>query len=597
MHRYRSHTCAALRKSDVGSNVRISGWVHRVRDHGGVLFIDLRDHYGMTQVVADPDSPAFKSAEVVRGEWVIRIDGTVKARSDETVNKTMATGEIELYAQEIEVLSAAKELPLPVFGEPEYPEDVRLKYRFLDLRRETLHKNIVKRTQIIAAMRREMATCGFTEYSTPILTASSPEGARDFLVPSRIHPGKFFALPQAPQQYKQLMMVAGFDRYFQIAPCFRDEDPRADRLPGEFYQLDLEMSFVTQEEVWETMEPVMRGIFEEFAEGKPVTKEFPRIPYDVALRKYGSDKPDLRNPIEMEAVTEHFAGSGFKVFANMIASNPKVEVWAIPAKTGGSRAFCDRMNAWAQGTGQPGLGYIFWRTEEDGSTAGSGPLAKNIGPERTEAVRTQLGLEAGDACFFVAGDPDKFYKFAGEARNRAADELNLSDKNQFALCWIVDFPFFEYNEEDKKIDFAHNPFSMPQGGLDALENQDPLTIKAYQYDMVCNGFEIASGSIRNQLPEVMVKAFEMVGLSQQDVEDRFGGLYRAFQYGAPPHGGMAAGVDRVVMLLTGAKNLREITLFPMNQQAQDLLMGAPSEASPSQLRELAIRPIPPVKKD
>jgi len=550
----------------------------------------------MTQVVADPDSPAFKSAEVVRGEWVIRIDGTVKARSDETVNKTMATGEIELYAQEIEVLSAAKELPLPVFGEPEYPEDVRLKYRFLDLRRETLHKNIVKRTQIIAAMRREMATCGFTEYSTPILTASSPEGARDFLVPSRIHPGKFFALPQAPQQYKQLMMVAGFDRYFQIAPCFRDEDPRADRLPGEFYQLDLEMSFVTQEEVWETMEPVMRGIFEEFAEGKPVTKEFPRIPYDVALRKYGSDKPDLRNPIEMEAVTEHFAGSGFKVFANMIASNPKVEVWAIPAKTGGSRAFCDRMNAWAQGQGQPGLGYIFWK-EEDGKIAGSGPLAKNIGEERTEAVRTQLGLEAGDACFFVAGDPDKFYKFAGEARNRAADELNLSDKNQFALCWIVDFPFFEYNEEDKKIDFAHNPFSMPQGGLDALENQDPLTIKAYQYDMVCNGFEIASGSIRNQLPEVMVKAFEMVGLSQQDVEDRFGGLYRAFQYGAPPHGGMAAGVDRVVMLLTGAKNLREITLFPMNQQAQDLLMGAPSEASPAQLRELAIRPIPPVKKD
>ncbi|MGA1830009.1 aspartate--tRNA ligase [Rhizobium wenxiniae] len=596
MHRYRSHTCAALRKSDVGSNVRISGWVHRVRDHGGVLFVDLRDHYGMTQVVCDPDSPAFKTAEVVRGEWVIRIDGTVKARSEDTVNKNMATGEIELYAKEIEVLSAAKELPLPVFGEPEYPEDVRLKYRFLDLRRETLHKNIVKRTQIIAAMRREMTIGGFTEYSTPILTASSPEGARDFLVPSRIHPGKFFALPQAPQQYKQLMMVAGFDRYFQIAPCFRDEDPRADRLPGEFYQLDLEMSFVTQEEVWETMEPVMRGIFEEFAEGKPVTKEFPRIPYDVAIRKYGSDKPDLRNPIEMEAVTEHFAGSGFKVFAGMIASNPKVEVWAIPAKTGGSRAFCDRMNAWAQQQGQPGLGYIFWK-EEEGKVVGSGPLAKNIGEERTAAIAAQLGLEAGDACFFVAGEPEKFYKFAGEARNRAADELGLANKDQFALCWIVDFPFFEYNEEDKKIDFAHNPFSMPQGGLEALENEDPLTIKAYQYDMVCNGFEIASGSIRNQLPEVMVKAFEMVGLSQQDVEDRFGGLYRAFQYGAPPHGGMAAGVDRVVMLLTGAKNLREITLFPMNQQAQDLLMGAPSEATPTQLRELAIRPIPPVKKD
>ena len=596
MHRYRSHTCAALRKSDVGSTVRLSGWVHRVRDHGGVLFIDLRDHYGMTQVVADPDSPAFKLAETVRGEWVIRIDGLVKARSDDTVNKNMPTGEIELYAQEIEVLSASKELPLPIFGEPDYPEDVRLKYRFLDLRRETLHKNIVKRTQIIAAMRREMTNVGFTEYSTPILTASSPEGARDFLVPSRIHEGKFFALPQAPQQYKQLMMVAGFDRYFQIAPCFRDEDPRADRLPGEFYQLDLEMSFVTQEDVWNTMEPVMRGIFEEFAQGKPVTGEFPRIPYDEALRKYGSDKPDLRNPIVLEAVTEHFAGSGFKVFAGMIASNPKVEVWAIPAKTGGSRAFCDRMNAWAQSQGQPGLGYIF-RKEEDGKIAGSGPLAKNIGEERTEALRVQLGLEAGDACFFVAGEPEKFYKFAGKARNRAADELNLSNKDQFALCWIVDFPFYEWNEDEKKVDFAHNPFSMPQGGMDALENQDPLTIKAFQYDMVCNGFEIASGSIRNQSPELMVKAFEKVGLSQTDVEDRFGGLYRAFQYGAPPHGGMAAGVDRVVMLLTGAKNLREITLFPMNQQAQDLLMNAPASASPQQLRELALRVVPTPKKD
>tara|TARA_R110002051_G_scaffold4021_2_gene21211 strand:- start:11034 stop:12824 length:1791 start_codon:yes stop_codon:yes gene_type:complete len=596
MHRYRSHTCAALSKSDVGSTVRLSGWVHRVRDHGGLLFIDLRDHYGMTQVVVDPDSPAFKMAETVRGEWVIRIDGLVKARSDETINKAMSTGEIELYAQEIEILSASKELPLPIFGEPEYPEDVRLKYRFLDLRRETLHKNIVKRTQIIAAMRREMTEVGFTEYSTPILTASSPEGARDFLVPSRIHEGKFFALPQAPQQYKQLMMVAGFDRYFQIAPCFRDEDPRADRLPGEFYQLDLEMSFVTQEDVWNTMEPVMRGIFEEFAQGKPVTGEFPRIPYDEALRKYGSDKPDLRNPIVMEAVTEHFAGSGFKVFAGMIASNPKVEVWAIPAKTGGSRAFCDRMNAWAQSQGQPGLGYIFWK-EEDGKIAGSGPLAKNIGEERTEALRLQLGLEPGDACFFVAGEPEKFYKFAGEARNRAADELNLSNKDQFALCWIVDFPFYEWNEDEKKVDFAHNPFSMPQGGMDALENQDPLTIKAFQYDMVCNGFEIASGSIRNQSPELMVKAFEKVGLSQTDVEDRFGGLYRAFQYGAPPHGGMAAGVDRVVMLLTGAKNLREITLFPMNQQAQDLLMNAPAPASPQQLRELALRVVPTPKKD
>ncbi|AIL99015.1 aspartate--tRNA ligase [Sinorhizobium meliloti] len=595
MHRYRSHTCAALRKSDVGSTVRLSGWVHRVRDHGGVLFIDLRDHYGMTQVVADPDSPAFKTAETVRGEWVIRVDGAVKARTDDTVNKNMPTGEVELYAREIEVLSAAKELPLPVFGEPDYPEDVRLKYRFLDLRRETLHKNIVRRTEIIAAMRRRMGDIGFTEYTTPILTASSPEGARDFLVPSRIHPGNFYALPQAPQQYKQLLMVAGFDRYFQIAPCFRDEDPRADRLPGEFYQLDLEMSFVEQEDVWDAMEPMIRAIFSDFAGGKPVTDKFPRIPYDTAIRKYGSDKPDLRNPIEMQEVTEHFAGSGFKVFANMIASNPKVEIWAIPAKTGGSRAFCDRMNAWAQSQGQPGLGYIFWRKEGE-KLEGAGPLAKNIGEERTDAIRTQLGLEDGDACFFVAGEPAKFYKFAGEARTRAGAELNLVDRDRYELCWIVDFPFYEWNEEEKRVDFAHNPFSMPQGGLTALSSDDLLSIKAFQYDMVCNGFEIASGSIRNQSPELMVKAFENVGLSQADVEERFGGLYRAFQYGAPPHGGMAFGIDRIVMLLVGAKNLREISLFPMNQQAQDLLMGAPSQATPAQLRELSIRPIPQ-KKD
>ena len=596
MHRYRSHTCAALRQSDVGSQVRISGWVHRVRDHGGVLFIDLRDHYGMTQVVADPDSPAFKMAETVRGEWVIRIDGIVKARSQDTVNKAMGTGEIELYAQEIEILSEAKELPLPVFGEPDYPEDIRLKYRFLDLRRDTLHKNIVKRSQIISDIRNRMTQAGFGEYTTPILTASSPEGARDFLVPSRIHPGTFFALPQAPQQYKQLLMVAGFDRYFQIAPCFRDEDPRADRLPGEFYQLDLEMSFVTQEDVWDTMAPIMTSVFETFAEGKPVTKDWPRIPYDVAIRKYGSDKPDLRNPIEMQAVTEHFAGSGFKVFAGMIASNPKVEVWAIPAKTGGSRAFCDRMNAWAQGLGQPGLGYIFWK-EEDGKVVGSGPLAKNIGEERTEALRVQLGLEAGDASFFVAGEPAKFYKFAGEARTKAGEDLNLIDRDRFDLCWIIDFPFYEWSEEDKKVDFAHNPFSMPQGGLEALKTQDPLSLKAYQYDAVCNGFEIASGSIRNQSPEAMVKAFELVGLSQTDVEERFGGMYRAFQYGAPPHGGCAFGIDRVVMLLLGAKNLREITLFPMNQQAQDLLMNAPSPASPKQLMELSLRVMPQQKKD
>ncbi|WP_376705893.1 aspartate--tRNA ligase [Mesorhizobium sp. ISC25] len=619
MHRYRSHTCAQLRKSDVGSSVRLSGWVHRVRDHGGLLFIDLRDHYGLTQIVADPDSPAFRIAETLRGEWVVRVDGEVKARLAETVNPNLPTGEIEIFAREIEVLSAARELPLPVFGEPDYPEDIRLKYRFLDLRRDTLHKNIVARTKIIAEMRKLMGEVGFTEFSTPILTASSPEGARDFLVPSRIHPGTFYALPQAPQQYKQLIMVSGFDRYFQIAPCFRDEDPRADRLPGEFYQLDVEMSFVEQEDVFSTMEPVMRGVFETFAAGKPVTQKFPRIAYDVAMRKYGTDKPDLRNPIEMQNVSEHFRDSGFKVFANILASDPKAEVWAIPAKTGGSRAFCDRMNSWAQGEGQPGLGYIFWRGleptmsssaaldlpdsdpdkideiisavayENAGGIEGAGPLAKNIGEERTEAIRQQLGLADGDAAFFVAGDPKKFVSFAGAARTRAGEELNLIDRDRFELCWIVDFPFFEWNEEEKKIDFAHNPFSMPQGGIDALNGEDLLGIKAFQYDMVCNGFEIASGGIRNHLPETMVKAFETVGLDRATVEERFGGLYRAFQYGAPPHGGMAAGIDRVVMLLVGARNLREVTMFPMNQQAYDLLMNAPSEASPQQLRELSLR--------
>jgi len=596
MHLYRSHTCGQLRKSDVGQNVRLSGWVHRVRDFGGLLFIDLRDHYGITQIVADPDSPSFKVAETVRGEWVITVDGVVKARSTETVNPKIDTGEIEIYVEKMEVISVARELPLPVFGEPDYPEDVRLKYRFLDLRRETLHKNIGQRTKIIAEMRKLMGEEGFTEYSTPILTASSPEGARDFLVPSRIHPGTFYALPQAPQQYKQLLMVAGFDRYFQIAPCFRDEDPRADRLPGEFYQLDVEMSFVTQEDVWNTMGPMMTRVFEKFAGDKPVTREWPRIPYEVAMRKYGSDKPDLRNPIVMEAVSEHFAGSGFKVFANILANDPKAEVWAIPAKTGGSRAFCDRMNSWAQGEGQPGLGYIFWRKEGD-QLEGAGPIAKNIGAERTEAIRAQLGLGDGDAAFFVAGDPRKFAKFAGDARTKAGEDLNLVDRDRFELCWIVDFPFFEWNEEEKRIDFAHNPFSMPQGGLEALETQDPLTIKAYQYDAVCNGFEIASGSIRNQSPELMVKAFEMVGLSKADVEERFGGMYRAFQYGAPPHGGCAFGIDRVVMLLVGAKNLREITLFPMNQQAYDLLMNAPSPATPTQLRELALRVAPQAKKE
>ena len=599
LHRYRSHTCGALRKSDVGSNVRLSGWVHRVRDHGGVLFIDLRDHYGLTQIVADPDSKAFKTAEAVRSEWVIRVDAKVRERPAGTTNADLPTGDVELYATEIEVLSQAKELPIPVFGEPDYPEDLRLQYRFLDLRRETLHANIMRRLAITASIRSRMTASKFFEFSTPILTASSPEGARDFLVPSRIHPGKFYALPQAPQQYKQLLMVSGFDRYFQIAPCFRDEDPRADRLPGEFYQLDVEMSFVEQEDIFQTMEPVITGIFEEFAEGKAVTNGWPRIPYDTAIAKYGSDKPDLRNPIEMQDVTEHFKGSGFKVFAGMIEKDPKVRVWAIPAPTGGSRAFCDRMNSWAQGEGQPGLGYVFWR---DGEEGGAGPIAKNIGPERSSAIREQLGLKVGDAVFFTAGDPAKFYKFAGAARDRAGQELKLIDENEFALAWIVDFPFYEWNEDDKKIDFSHNPFSMPKGGRAALEAAEKdgrdalLALKANQYDIVCNGFEIASGSVRNHVPETMVKAFEITGLSQADVESRFGGLYRAFQYGAPPHGGMAAGIDRIVMLLVGAKNLREISLFPMNQQANDLLMGAPSDVMPKQLRELSLRIMLPEAK-
>lgn len=585
-HAYRSQTCGQLRAENANTDTRLSGWVHRVRDHGGVLFIDLRDHYGITQVVADPDSPAFKVAELVRSEWVIRVDGKVRLRPSGTDNKDMPTGLVEVYATEIEVLSQAAELPLPVFGEPDYPEDTRLKYRFLDLRRETLHKNIMTRTKVVSHLRQKMNGIGFNEFSTPILTASSPEGARDFLVPSRIHPGKFFALPQAPQQYKQLMMVAGFDKYFQIAPCFRDEDPRADRLPGEFYQLDLEMSFVTQDDLFATMEPVILELFNSFKGNKTVRPTVPRIPHSEAVRKYGSDKPDLRNPIEMQAVTEHFAGSGFKVFAGMIAADPKVEVWAIPAPKGGSRAFCDRMNSWAQGQGQPGLGYVFWREGEEG---GAGPIAKNIGPERTEAIRKQMGLGVGDACFFVAGKPEKFYRFAGDARTLIGKDLNLTNENEFAFAWIVDFPFYEWSEEEKRVDFAHNPFSMPQGGIDALNGKDPLTIKAFQYDMVCNGFEIASGSIRNHSPETMVKAFELTGKSKAEVEEQFGGLYRAFQFGAPPHGGMAFGVDRLVMLIVGASNLREITLFPMNQQAQDLLMGAPSDPSPKQLRELHIR--------
>ncbi|TLP48942.1 aspartate--tRNA ligase [Cohaesibacter sp. CAU 1516] len=588
MHPYRSHTCGDLRESNVGEHVRLSGWVHRVRDHGGLLFIDLRDQYGLTQVVADPDSPAFAEAEKVRGEWCILIEGEVKARTAETINEGLPTGHVEIFISKLEVLGASKELPLPVFGEPDYPEDTRLKYRFLDLRRETIHGNILKRSAIIASARRRMQDIGFNEFQTPILAASSPEGARDYLVPSRIHPGKFYALPQAPQQFKQLLMISGFDKYFQIAPCFRDEDPRADRLPGEFYQLDVEMSFVTEDDVLNTMEPVIRDLFAEFADGKPVTQDFPRIPYAEALRKYGSDKPDLRIPIEMEEVSEHFRGSGFKIFARMLEEEQN-EVWGIPAKTGGSRTFCDRMNSWAQSEGQPGLGYIFWRKNDDGSLEGAGPLAKNIGPERTEAIRTQLGLDAGDACFFVAGDPKKFYDFAGKARNRAGEELDLIDRDRFELCWIVDFPMYEWNDDEEKVDFCHNPFSMPKGELKGLEETDPLKLDAYQYDVVCNGFEIGSGAIRNHKIEVMKKAFEIAGYDEEVLIERFGGMYRAFQYGAPPHGGMAAGLDRIVMLLCGTPNLREITLFPMNQQAEDLLMGAPSEPTNQQLRELHLR--------
>jgi aspartyl-tRNA synthetase len=595
-HRYRSHTCVALGETDIGTTARLSGWVHRVRDHGGVLFIDLRDHYGVTQVVADPDSPAFQTAEKVRSEWVIRVDGKVRERPEGTRNDELPTGAIELFATEIEVLSEAGELPVPVFAEPDYPEDLRLTYRFLDLRRETLHANIMRRLAIIKSIRTRMETAGFFEFATPILTASSPEGARDFLVPSRVHEGKFYALPQAPQQYKQLLMISGFDRYFQIAPCFRDEDPRADRLPGEFYQLDVEMSFIEQEDVFSTMEPVIKGVFDEFAEGKPVTDVFPRIPYDEAMAKYGTDKPDLRNPIEMQDVTEHFRGSGFKVFAGMIEKDPAVRVWAIPAPGGGSRAFCDRMNSWAQGEGQPGLGYIFYREDE-----AAGPIGKNIGPERADAIRDQLGLKAGDAVFFAAGRPQKFARFAGLARDRVGEELELIDKDRFELCWIVDFPMYEWDEDTKSVEFSHNPFSMPQGGLEALETADTdekrLALKAWQYDLTCNGFEIASGSIRNHRPDTMVKAFEIAGLPREEVENRFGALYKAFQYGAPPHGGMAAGIDRIVMILIGAENLREVTLFPMNQQAQDLLMGAPAEVQPSQLRELGLRIMTSAKKD
>ena len=592
MHAYRTHTCAALTKDNVGETVRLSGWVHRVRDHGGILFIDLRDTYGVTQVLCDPDSAAFSAVEKVRSEWCIRIDGEVKARDPELVNPKLPTGEIEVFVRDIEVLGAAAELPLMVFGDQEYPEETRLKYRYLDLRREAMQTNMKLRSDVVASMRRRMWDKGFREFQTPIITASSPEGARDFLVPSRLHPGKFYALPQAPQQFKQLIMVSGYDKYFQIAPCFRDEDPRADRSPTDFYQLDMEMSFVTQQDVFDTVEPVIAGIFEEFGGGKKVDRDWTQISYKDAALWYGSDKPDLRNPIKMQDCSEHFRGSGFAIFAKLLEQDG-TEVRAIPAPTGGSRKFCDRMNAFAQKEGLPGMGYIFWR-ETDGAMEAAGPLAKNIGPERTEAIRQQLGLGIGDAAFFLGGKPKAFEAVAGKARNVIGEELGLTDKDRFAFAWIVDFPIYEKDDETGKIDFEHNPFSMPQGGMDALLG-DPLAVRGFQYDLACNGYELVSGAIRNHKPEIMFKAFEIAGYGKEEVEKRFGGMVNAFQYGAPPHGGCAAGIDRIVMLLAEEANIREVIMFPMNQRAEDLMMNAPSDPTNEQLRELNLRVVPQEK--
>ncbi|MDU8927329.1 aspartate--tRNA ligase [Alisedimentitalea sp. MJ-SS2] len=611
MHAYRSNTCADLNKTHVGETVRLSGWVHRVRDHGGLLFIDLRDHYGVTQVMCDPDSPVFNEVEKVRSEWCIRIDGNVKARDEDLVNPKIPTGEIEVFIRDLEVLGAAEELPLMVFGEQEYPEETRLRYRYLDLRREKMQHHMKLRSDMVASIRRRMWDIDFREYQTPIITASSPEGARDFLVPSRLHPGKFYALPQAPQQFKQLMMVAGFDKYFQIAPCFRDEDPRADRSPTDFYQLDMEMSFVTQQDVFDTIEPVMRGVFEEFGGGRKVDQEWAQISYADAAKWYGTDKPDLRNPIKMQDCSEHFRGSGFAIFAKLL-EQAGTEVRAIPAPGGGSRKFCDRMNAFAQKEGLPGMGYIFWREktadavaqemgitvkeaaaklksgEVEGGMEAAGPLAKNIGPERTEAIRQQLDLKVGDAAFFLGGKPKAFEPVAGKARTVIGDELGLTEQDRFAFAWIVDFPIFQLDEEHGGLDFDHNPFSMPQGGLDALLG-DPLHVKGYQYDLACNGYELVSGAIRNHQPEIMFKAFELAGYGEDEVNKRFGGMVNAFKYGAPPHGGCAAGIDRMVMLLADETSIREVIMFPMNQQAQDLMMNAPNEASPEQLMELGLR--------
>ena len=593
LHAYRTHNCAQLRESDVGETVRLSGWVHRKRDHGGVLFIDLRDHYGITQIVADEDSEALGLLDSLKSESVITIDGVVKARSQETRNANLPTGDIEVFAKSATVQSMAEELPLPVAGEQEYPEDIRLKYRFVDLRRERVHKNIMLRNKVITSLRRRMIDQGFSEFQTPILGASSPEGARDYLVPSRLHPGRFYALPQAPQMFKQLLMVAGFDRYFQIAPCFRDEDLRADRSP-EFYQLDFEMSFVTQEDVFNTIEPVLAGVFEEFSGGKAVTPagEFPRIPYAEAMLKYGSDKPDLRNPILITDVTHHFEQSGFGIFEKIVGGGGIVRAIPAPNTNEKSRKFFDDMNDWSKREGFAGLGYVTRKGGEFG-----GPIAKNHGPENMQKIYDELGLGENDGLFFAAGKPKEAEKLAGAARTRCAEELDLIEQGCFKFCWIVDFPMFEYDEELKRIDFSHNPFSMPQGEMDALENQDPLEIKAWQYDIVCNGYELSSGAIRNHRPDIMYKAFEVAGYTKEDVDANFSGMIEAFKLGAPPHGGSAPGIDRIVMLLADEPNIREVIAFPMNQRAQDLMMGAPSIVSPKQLRELSIRTVEQPKPD
>ncbi len=597
MHAYRTHTCAALTASNVGDTVRLSGWVHRKRDHGGVLFVDLRDHYGITQIVADSDSPALATLESLRVESVVTIDGLVKARSEATVNPNLATGAIEIFAQAANVQSHAQELPMPVAGDQEYPEDIRLRYRFLDLRRERLHQNIMLRSKVISSIRQRMIGQGFTEFQTPILTASSPEGARDYLVPSRVHPGKFYALPQAPQMFKQLLMVAGFDRYFQIAPCFRDEDARADRSPGEFYQLDFEMSYVTQEDVFQAIEPVLHGVFEEFADwqgkGRQVSPlPFKRIPYRESMLKYGNDKPDLRNPILITDVSEHFVGSGFGRFASIVEAGDVVRAIPAPGTADRSRKFFDDMNAWAQSEGFAGLGYATRKGGEWG-----GPIAKNHGEDKMTAMADALGLGPDDGLFFAAGKESQAAKLAGLARTRVGETLGLIDQNRFEFCWIVDFPMFEYDEDNKKVDFSHNPFSMPQGEMEALETKDPLDILAYQYDIVCNGVELSSGAIRNHRPEIMYKAFEIAGYTQADVDTNFAGMINAFKFGAPPHGGSAPGIDRIVMLLADEPNIREVIVFPMTQKAEDLMMGAPNFATPKQLKELNLRVAPQVGVD